>query len=211
MPSHRNGSASSDDEEAPESLSLTDSKRDVKKQADILKQFQAAEKEKKRARNRQRDGRLKEQAESSRRRRKEAGKRGVDLETRMIRAMEEAEAESEDCEDEEESQDIITGSGDDQGGSESNETEDAEADHDSAEDDDSDESHSNASPNKLQVHETGPNPNHLPEHLFASAFTSQKDRSLKSLAKRKTTDENPKCRVKKRARNENLPRDRVVG
>jgi hypothetical protein len=204
MPLHHSDSTSSDDEDAaPESLSLTDSRRDVERQADTLKQFQAAEKGKKRARNRERDRRLKEQAEHSRRRRKE-DEGGVDSEARMTRAMAEAEAELDDHEgddhrqgeDREEFQGIIAGPG-------------KEGEPHEGEDDE--ESHSNDEANKPHLIESRPNPNHLPEHLFASAFASQSVQPTESLTKRKADEENSKRRVKKRVGNDNSSRDRVVG
>lgn len=200
-------SASSDDEEAPESFSLAQSKRDVQQHVDTLKQFQANEKEKKRVRNRERDRRLKERAESNKRRRREVSD---GLEARMKKAMEE-EAEVDvnegddhrQGEDGEESQDnIIANAGDKQGSGESDVGEDSGSEHDGEETDE--ELHPNNPP-------TMPNPNHLPDHLFTAAFTAHAAKSNTSLAKRKADEENPKHRSKKRTRHNNTPKDVVVG
>lgn len=207
MPSHRSASASSDDEEEPpESLSLYDSRRDIEKRADTLKQFQAAEKEKKRARNRERDRRLKEQAQHSRKRRKAPYESGGDLEVRMTRAMEEAEAELDghgghDTEQREDGEEIES----DQASTGSDDEEESDAEHEA-------ELHIHSTGevevNKPQVSKT---PHHLPEHLFASAFSSQAVQSTSPLGKRKAAEETSKRLVKKRARNAGAPKDTVVG
>jgi hypothetical protein len=202
MSSHRSTSVSSDDDEAPESLSLEESRRDVQKHTDKLQQFREAEKEKKRARNRERDRRLKEQAERGRRRQKAADEPDIDLEARMKKAMEDAEAES-DSDDLESVADRSDNARGDDG-------EDFGGEHDVGEA----RGKSHAESNDETDHplaEAMPNPNHLPDHLFTTAFTSQTVQSRTTLQKRETDEQNPNHPAKKRARRTNSAKDVVVG
>ncbi|KAF5376913.1 hypothetical protein D9615_007313 [Tricholomella constricta] len=194
-------SASSDEEDAPESVSLAQSMKNVKKQDDVLKQIHTAEKEKKKLRNKERDRRLKEQAESSKKRRKK-DEGDADLEARMERAMQEAEAESSEdseFEDEEEFMGIDVGS------RESSEEENFGEEEDDDEDDEMDTDEENSEPPaKLKA-----NPNHLPDHLFASAFSSS-SKSTKVASKRKATEDTP-ARKRKRVRSNAPPKDLLIG
>ncbi|KAF8060723.1 hypothetical protein FPV67DRAFT_1564076 [Lyophyllum atratum] len=211
-PSHAD-SASSDEEDAPESVSLAQSKQHVKKQEDVLKQIQAAEKEKKHLRNKERDRRLKEQAEGSKRKRKEnAG--DADLEARMERAMQEAEAEmGEDGdsdeegdfsgEEEEDFMGIDAGSGE---SSEEGDSGDEDEDEDS-EDEDEDEEMITDDEQPLAA-ASKPNPNHLPDHLFASAFSTK---SPKAASKRKANVDAPIRKARKRVRSNAPPKDVIIG
>ncbi|RDB27407.1 hypothetical protein Hypma_004361 [Hypsizygus marmoreus] len=197
-PSHSD-SGSSDSEDAPETLSLAQSKQHVKKQEDVLQQVQAAEKLKRKARNQERDRRLKEQAENSKRSR---GDRDADLQARMKRAMQEAEAEmgEDGSEDDDEDEDEFRGI---DGSSGAEEDKDESEEDESGSEDESDEDEEMAVPLRSK-----PNPNHLPDYLFEAAFSSQ---STRSSLKRKAKDDVPTRKARRRTRSNASPKDVLMG
>jgi len=206
-PSHAD-STSSDEEDAPESVSLIQSKLHVKQRDDVLKRVHAAEKKKKRMRNQERDRRLKEQAEGSKRRRREdAG--DVNLEARMERAMQEAEAEMGDDGDDDEGADFGEEEDGDFMGIDAVSAESSEGDNPGEEDEDSEEGDEEMDtdeeepPAKLKS-----NPNHLPDHLFTAAFSSK---SAKPPLKREATDGVPTRKARKRVRSNAPLKDLLIG
>jgi hypothetical protein len=176
------------DEDAPESFSLQDSKRTVRRQAANLLQFEASEKEKQRARNRQRDKRLKEQAEIPKRRRKDA-------QARMERAMLDAAKEEREGEgsSEHEAQDVDEDSSD--GGSQDEDIEGGE-DERMRSDDDSD-----------REDDTKRKTDYLPDHLFVSAF-SKPTATSRTISQSSTQAKLPRKGSKRRLRS---AKDVVVG
>ena len=176
------------DEDAPESLSLQDSKRTVRRRAANLLQFEASENEKKRARNRQRDKRLKEQAEIPKRRRKDA-------QARMERAMLDAAKEEREGEGSSEHEDTDV---DEDSSDGSSQDEDIEGDEDEqmGSDDGSD-----------QEDDTKRNPDYLPDHLFVSAF-SKPTATSKTILQSSTQAKLPRKASKRRLRS---AKDVVVG
>ncbi|GLB36849.1 hypothetical protein LshimejAT787_0311360 [Lyophyllum shimeji] len=203
-------SASSEEEDAPESVPLSQSKHHAKQHDAMLKQIDAAEKDKKRMRNKERDRRLKEQAENSNRRRRE-NLGDAELEARMERAMQEAEAEmGEDGDD----VDALDDSGDEQdeefagidAASAEGSEDYSEKDEDSSEEEEEDEEMGTDEEDTAVKSKT--NPNHLPDHLFTSAFSSK---SAKAASKRKATDDVPTRKARKRVRSNAAPKDLVIG
>ncbi|KAG6856811.1 hypothetical protein H0H87_000510 [Tephrocybe sp. NHM501043] len=200
-PAHED-SASSGDEDAPESVSLAQSKRNIKKHDDALKKAHAAEKAKKKLKNQERDRKLKEQAESSKRRREEF-EGDAELQARMERAMQEAVAELDgddgsgkdgDATDEEDEEfKGIDVDSDEYSGEGSN----GFGDEDFDEEMDSDEGAVVKS-----------NPNHLPDHLFATAFAST---TPKATSKRKANQDPPTRKARKRAQTSATPKDVLIG
>ncbi|KAF9457371.1 hypothetical protein BDZ94DRAFT_1273391 [Collybia nuda] len=211
---------SSDEDDAPESYSLTQSRQHIKTRDDELKKIQTAERDKKRARNRERDRRLKEQAENSKRKRNEAQNGDSELIARMERAMQEAQMEMDD-DDEEEGEDDDGEHGDDEKDESDDEDEDADEDEEdegddgeefkgireSSDDEDEDmgssDAESSQSMGKPKAH-----PDHLPDHLFSSAFNSQ---TSKSASKRKAKEDVHNIRSRKRARSTATPKDVIIG
>ncbi|KAG6865212.1 hypothetical protein C0991_004413 [Blastosporella zonata] len=198
-PSHED-SASSGDEDAPESVSLAQSRRNIKKGDDALQKAHAAEKSKKKLQNQGRDRRLKEQAENSKRRRNEEleGEGDAELQARMERAMQEAAAEmDEDGDsgdaDEDEFKGIDINSDEYSGeGSEGS----------GAGEDSDEEMKSDDEPGAKS------NPNHLPDHLFATAFAST---TTKATSKRKANQDPPTRKTRKRTRSNATTKDVLIG
>ena len=177
------------DEDAPESLSLQDSKRTIRRQAANLLKFEASEKEKQRARNRQRDKRLKEQAEIPKKRRKDAQAR---MERAMLDAAEEGR-EGEGSSEHEDQEDVDKDSSD--GGSQDEDIEEDE-DEQMGSDDPSD-----------QEDDTKRNPDYLPDHLFVSAF-SKPTATSKTISQSSAQAKLPRKASKRRLRS---AKDIVVG
>ncbi|KAG5351257.1 hypothetical protein C0989_007234 [Termitomyces sp. Mn162] len=195
-------SASSSEDDAPETVSLAQSKRSIKQGDDALQRAHAAEKIKKKLRNKEKDQRLKAQAENSKRKWEKRNDSDANLLARMERAMQEATEEmdgdgdlGEDGHDGDEDGEEFKGLADDSGQGSDNLDADLEDDDEAM---DSDE-------------ETTPttNPNHLPDHLFTSVFAST---NTKAASKRKTK-EDPATRSKprKRARSDAAPKDVLIG
>ncbi|KAG6890527.1 hypothetical protein C0995_007729 [Termitomyces sp. Mi166 len=203
-PSHED-SASSSEDDAPESVSLTQSKRNIQKSDDALQRVHAAEKVKRKLRNKEKDRKLKEQAENSKRRRKEERNNDGDanLRARMERAMQEAAEELDDdgdlgedgC-DSDEVEDEFTGLDGD-----SDEDSGQTSDPNSEDDDEEMDSEEQPSPKT--------NPNHLPDHLFTSAFASA---TTKTASKRKAKEDQPaRSKPRKRVRSNGAPKDVLIG
>jgi len=227
MAPHHSDSSSSDDEGAPESVSIAQLKQDIRKKDDSLEKIRAAARERKRVLNRERDRRLKEQAENRNKRQRRADVGDQELEARMTRAMEEADGEVDEGDED---------SGDDDGGDNGYDgeeflgiNEDSESDED-ANEDSGDSEHSKSDegmdsddePEELVSHDEGRgehtiqpkqkrHPNHLPDHLFTSASSSHATQSTKFSAKRKVSHEGQERRIRKRPRGNNSPKDVVVG
>lgn len=149
MPPYRPSSDSSDNEDAPEAVTLTQSKKAAEEEFEALRSFEANRKEKKRAQNRERDRKLKAQASNSRRKDKRAVATGdkVNVET---------EEEAGDLDEHRTGRKGSNAEVDDEGSEEQG----GDSDSDGMEEDDNhgfDMSH----------------PDHLPDHLFASAFASK--------------------------------------
>ncbi|KAG6809953.1 hypothetical protein H0H93_015373, partial [Arthromyces matolae] len=194
--------ASSSEDEAPEAVSLAQSKRNVQKSEDALQRARAAEKEKKKEKNRAKDRRLKEQAEGSKRRREEVGG-DAELQARMERAMQDAANEMDDDHED--------------GGDSEFEEDDHEEfkgiDVDSLSEEYSgqgSDSNSDSEDEAEGQSETPENPNHLPDHLFASAFAST---TAKAASKRKAQEDSSirKKKSRKRVRSNKTPKDVVIG
>ncbi|KAF9039522.1 hypothetical protein BDZ89DRAFT_1156952 [Hymenopellis radicata] len=192
-PAYDSASEESEDD-APEAVSLSQSKKTVREQTSALQQAQTAEKEKKRTKNRERDRKLKEQAASKKGKQvaiEEEQDESDDDEdavmARMRKAMREAEAESDEDMDD--------------GGSVIDDDDDAMLDDES--DDDEEEFHGFDAPERKTQ-----NPNHLPDHLFTSAFASQ---SKPALAKGKSKAQQHKEKQKAKKRFRTKPKDVIVG
>ena len=189
--------ASTDDEDAPESFSLQDSKRTIKRQAANLLHFEASEREKKRARNRERDKRLKEQAKIPKRRLKDA-------EARMDQAMRDAE-EYEHGEGEEHS----SAASENERMKGQSDSSDGDAEAESIREDQGEHVYSDQTDSEREDEKTR-NPDHLPDHLFVSAFSkpTTTDKSISKSSKQihQTTD--PRRRSKKHSRS---AKDIIVG
>jgi hypothetical protein len=182
-----NASSSSDEENAPEAFSLVQSKRNARTQDDALKRFQANEKERQKERNRERDRKLKERAEKTR---KTKSMQEGDMQARIKRAMRDAneemdekeegeEEELEDDGDEEgsENEEDVEGSQSDMSSEEDEDMESAEDEEQSHDGDSSDESqygiNDSHSISQSSLAKPKQNPQHLPDHLFISAFAAQ--------------------------------------
>jgi len=212
-------STSSSDDEGPESFSFGTLKDAAKQRESQLQQFQTAQRQRKKERNKERDKTLKERASQSKKEPKgksviveiaeedddetnmRAGKASDperdDLEDRMERAMREAEDESGlgseesdpemgagklEFRDEDEHEAVEEeGTGDeDEGMSEQEEIDQQE----SSEDEESLIS--------------SKNPNYLPDHVFASAFSKAEPPSLASSLKRKAKQTSSQPTTKRR-------------
>ena len=179
----------SSEEDAPESHTLVESKRTIQRQNDALATFRAAEKSKMRARNRERDRKLKERAQKAKGKGKEVGGvagEGMEGAVGGV-AMGGDEGSDEDLE----------GSGDDEEGSGEDEEDEDEV---GSEEDEEEE---------LSASKTKPNPNHLPDHLFASAFAS--NASHLSATKRKPEDDHRVSGSARKRRKNRTRGDLIVG
>ncbi|KIM75317.1 hypothetical protein PILCRDRAFT_827417 [Piloderma croceum F 1598] len=184
--------SSSDGEGAPETLSLVQSKWNAKTLDNALNDFTAAEKERRKERNRTRDRKLKERAAQTRHSERVAEERD-DAHARMERAMRDAEQEKEDEDEGEdeygsESEDNFEGSSKGTNSEESEDeamemAEDGEdgimvSDNDDASQDVTDEGGTKSNQSLARPKK---NHHHLPDHLFTSAFTPQAQPSLSNL------------------------------
>ena len=197
--------SSSDDEGAPETISLAQSKKEIQKLDAELKKAEIAARKSKKSQNREMDRKLKERADMNR-----GGKQKGDddddevggLEARMNRAMQEAQEEMDedgesgsvgdsekDSDDKEEQEDVS--SLEDEQGSEEDEEGEAEI----------------LPPNPLKIKH---NANHLPDELFTAAFASKA-----STSKRKAPDDNkednPPKQTSKKPKRSHTRRDLIVG
>jgi len=233
-PRHRHSDSSEDEgSDAPEAVSLSQSKKHIQKLETTRKNAEIAQRQNKREKNRERDRKLKERAEKNK---DEAavkssakGKGKVvesqsgddELQARMERAMQEAQEES--SEDEDENQAESSSQSEELEGisvnDEDEEDEDSniEDDHAEEEDDDESESEDEGESEDDSVHEEPPksqktrfNPDHLPDELFAAAFASK--------PKRKTLAENSEkeahttlSRPAKKRKSSKVQKDVVIG
>ena len=180
-----NASSSSDEENAPEAFSLVQSKRNARTQDDALKRFQANAKEQQKERNRQRDRKLKERAEKTRKTKSlqegyvQAGiKRAMRDVNEDMDEEEEGEEEPEDDGDEEgsENKEGVEGSQSDMSSEEDEDmesAEDGEQSHDDSSDESQDGIDDSHSISQSSLAKPKQNPQHLPDHLFISAFAAQ--------------------------------------
>ncbi|KAK0497260.1 hypothetical protein EDD18DRAFT_147823 [Armillaria luteobubalina] len=188
-----NPHSSDEDDDAPEAVSLSQSKKLIQQKNSSIRQFENVQKEKKRAKNRERDRKLKEQAQG----RKKGNGKGKEKEkdededeessgdegdddaiSRMRRAMKEAGEESDEDMDAE------------------MHDEDDEGDEEEERDEEEEEFHGFDAPRKS---------NHLPDHLFASAAASVP--SIEKKTKLKSSKEAEKTRKRKRS----TAKDRLLG
>ncbi|KAJ7488068.1 hypothetical protein FB451DRAFT_1553585 [Mycena latifolia] len=193
MPPYRPPSSDSESEldaDAPEAVSLTQAKHTARTQEAAREQLATEERKKRKARNRERDQRMKARAGE---RRGEAAREDGDevdgVESRMERAMREAEEESGE----------ESGSGSASGEGEGDvQMDGVDEEEDSSDDDDDDD-------DEEEEEMGGSNPHHLPEHLFASAFASG---SVATPSSSKSKLQAPASKKRKRA---TRTKDRVVG
>jgi len=195
-------SESSDDEGAPEIISLVRSKKDIQKLDVELKKAEIAERQSKRRQNREMDRKLKERADMNRGGRKK-GDDADELEARMQRAMQEAQEEM----DEKVESESGSGSGDSDSDSE-NSSED-EDDVSSLQNEQSSEEEEEAEILPPKPKKKTYNPDHLPDELFTAAFASQA-----STSKRKTTEDEedkPLKQTSKKPKRSHAQKDLIVG
>ena len=201
------------DSDAPETVTLTQSKKHSQKHDAVIQQVHAAQKEKKRLRNQQRDKKLKEQAENTKKKRKAKEMiEDVGLQARMERVMPDGDEGQDHSTDEEW---MGTGEGssemdDDDVGDDIGEEEDRGDDHEAYSEDESVDTAS-ATPPSAQPRR---NPKHLPDHLFTAAFSQAKKAAshAKDSSKRKATDDGRSSRsARKRARSNVSPKDLLIG
>jgi hypothetical protein len=181
-------SASSGEEDAPESFSLVQSKRSVQEHDSHLKKIQTAAKQKKKEENRERDKKLNEQSKNGKGKGKgkEVTEDEGDAVARMERAMREAEEELDSDAQDEEVQGSVLGEGEDSSEDEENiDGEDREMDEDEDEDEDMESSNDGdilTTDHKLPDHlfsfaaNTKPSPSSTSKHL-PPARKAQKQRS----------------------------------
>lgn len=192
--------SSSDDEDAPEALSLIQSKRNAETHDDALNKFKAAEKAKRKERNRARDRKLKERAEKTRNTKTSATER-EDAHGRMERAMRNAEEEMN--EDGSESENDYEGSAKETGGGdEVMEMVEDKNDGVMESDDDGSQDETSESPSEQSQAKPKRNSQHLPDHIFTSAFTprtqlsSSKRQLLASVSRKSDTVKRRKHRAR---------------
>ena len=194
MAPHHSSSDSelNDDEDAPEIITLAQSKKDIQKIDAELKKSEIAVRKSRKSQNREMDRKLKERADMNRSG-KQKGDEVVGLEARMYRAMQEAQdemGESDDSEkdddDKEEQEDVSSFESE-----QSSEEEEEEAEI--------------PSPNAFKKKKTY-NANHLPDELFTAAFASKT-----STSKRKAPDDDPPKQISKKPKRSNTRRDLIVG
>jgi hypothetical protein len=187
-------SESNDDEDAPEIISLAQSKKDIQKLDAELEKAEIAVRKSRKSQNREMDRKLKERADMNRGGRQK-GDEVVELEARMYRAMQEAqdemdEGESGDSEkDDDEQGDVSSFEGEQ--GSEEEEEEEEEEEAESL------------PPNPLKKTY---NANHLPDELFTAAFASKT-----STSKRKSPDDDPPKQTSKKPKRSHTRTDLIVG
>ena len=235
MAPHHRPSDSSEDEgsDAPEAVSLSQSKKHIQKLETSRKNAEIAQRQSKREKNRERDRKLKERAEKNK---DEAavkssakGKGKVvesqtgddELQARMERAMQEAQEESSEDEDEDEAESSSQFEESEgtsvNGEDEEDEDSSIEDHHAEEEDDDESESESEDESEDDSVHEEPPksqktrfNPDHLPDELFTAAFASKPKR--KTLAENSEKDNDTTIsRPAKKRKSSKIRKDVVIG
>ena len=201
-------SESSNDEDAPEIISLAQSKKDIQKLDAELKKAEMAARKSKKSQNREMDRKLKERADMNR-----GGKRKGDddevgglLEARMNRAMQEAQ---EEMDEEGESGGSVGDSeedGDDTEEQEDGSSLEGELSSEEEEEEEEEEEAEILPPNPSKKTY---NANHLPDELFTAAFASKA-----STSKRKDPeyeDDNPSKQTSKKPKRSQTRRDLIVG
>ncbi|PSS31099.1 hypothetical protein PHLCEN_2v2355 [Hermanssonia centrifuga] len=226
-------SSSPSDDETPESFSFSTSKKTAEGEAKALQKHHADEKQKLKDNRRQRDRVLKErkaQAVKDREIRKETKGKGKavegeeqsggprssdELEARMERAMREAQEESDEDgilegSDEEE---LASGSGlseEDEEDSDDDDEVEMQAGSEGESEEEDEDSASLKPPSKKQ--KLLQNPDYLPEHLFASAFSQNAAAASASSAKSEGKKKRAASALpKKRRRVKQTAKDIVVG
>ena len=186
-------SESSDGEDAPEIISLAQSKKDIQKIDAELKKAEMAARKSKKSQNREIDRKLKERADMNR-----GGKQKGDevggLEARMYRAMQEAQ---EEMDEEGESGSLGDSEKDD-------DDKEEQEDVSSLEGEEEEKEAEILPPNPLKKKTY--NANHLPDELFTAAFASKT-----STSKRKAPDDDPPKQTSKKPKRSHTRRDIIVG
>ncbi|KAF7350562.1 hypothetical protein MSAN_01615900 [Mycena sanguinolenta] len=203
--SHSDSDAGSDsDNDAPIAIPHTQAKRAAKTREAERERVAKAERDKKKERNRAKErtraregsGKEKKAMEEDEEGEEDGDEgEGEDVEARMERAMREAAEEESDEEEEDSEMRDVEG----EDGDEDSEAEDEDLEDDGGEEDDSDADEEMSPPNTSSK-------NHLPDHLFASAFASTPS-TKKSL---RTPVAKP-MKTKKRKRSTPGAKDLVVG
>ncbi|KAJ3860967.1 hypothetical protein EV359DRAFT_84800 [Lentinula novae-zelandiae] len=252
---HNRSANSSDDDEAPETLTLTESKGAFRKRNAEIREVEEARKKMRKDKRRERERILKERKQQREREELKAvtsrrvsddaeeeeddGGEGDeeedganDVEKRMLRAMQQAEEEEEEEESENEVDNVEEGESVDEDVDEDEEDKEMEVDeNDDDGHEDEDEEGSDAemfsvdsspprSKSKSTLNAKSSMPklktNHLPDHLFASAFSSgsQKNQSKNnnlSLSGLSTTKKLQEKKTRRRKRSGGIARDHIVG
>jgi len=215
-PHSRSDSESSEDEGAPEIISLVQSKKAIQKLDAELKKAEMAERQSKRRQNREMDRKLKERADMNRGGKKK-GDEANELEARMQRAMQEAQEEmDEEGESESESQGGSRDEDEDENDDDDNDEEDSGEDEEDVssleddqdeEDDNSDDAETLAPKPKKKTY----NPDHLPDELFAAAFASQASTSKRKAAEDEEDKPLKQTPKKKKPKRSHAQQDLIVG
>ncbi|ESK88069.1 hypothetical protein Moror_10768 [Moniliophthora roreri MCA 2997] len=225
--------SSGDEDDAPEIFTLSQSKKDIKKHDDAIRELETAEREKKRAKNRERDRKLKEQAANSQKRRRKDEEEDEEVnsaEARMLRAMQ--QAKDEEDEDSEEEMGMDSGGGEDESeedeieedeemndvGDEEDSEEDDEDDEAQdeqmadADDDDDDESSDGSEFGGIELDEPSltstTRAKHLPDHIFTLAAAAA---PVRKLPQPKPKEVKPQKQSKRRKRSGKGPKEVVIG
>ena len=202
-PHHSNADSesSSDGEDAPEIISLAQSKKDIQKLDAELKKAEMAARKSMKSQNREKDRKLKERADMNR-----AGKSKGDevagLKARMYRAMQEAQEEM----DEEDDNGSVGDSVEDDEEEDQEDVSSPESEQGSNEEEEEDEEAEIPPPKTLKKTYKA---NHLPDELFTAAFASKA-----STSKRKALDDeedNPPKQASKKPKRPHTRRDLIVG
>ncbi|KAF5337830.1 hypothetical protein D9758_015704 [Tetrapyrgos nigripes] len=220
MPPYRQESDAESEDDLPEALSLSASKQSAQKQSQRLRKAveekERASRKVKKERNREMDKQLKERAQKRKKfeavdedQEDDVTERPVnDVETRMLRAMQQAEEESglgsdEEDDDEGEGRMAVIDDSEEASGDEEEEEEEGMEDNEDEDMDDVEDSDEEDLGEALSF-KSRPKSNHLPDHLFASAFSQKASKEPKKQTKQVK-------QVKKRKKARKGPKDTVVG
>ncbi|KAJ3819333.1 hypothetical protein F5880DRAFT_1616558 [Lentinula raphanica] len=176
------------DDEAPEAVSLSQTKSAAKKRRKELHDLDA-----------QANKRRKVEEDGS------SDDEENDIEARMLRAMQQAEEEEEKSDEEVESDGDEEESDAEMRGLEGDGDDDDDDDDDEEEEE---EEEGNAEAEVDELNSLHKNPNHLPDYLFASVLASTKTNEKKSTAKKTTKPEPNRTRRRKKR---NGGKDHIVG
>ena len=192
-------SESSDNEGAPETISLTQSKKDIRKLDAALKRVEVAVRQSKRRQNREVDRKLKVRAGINKGGEK-MGDEAAGLEARMQQAKQETQEEVHEGGSESER---VGGGDSENSGEEDEEDESGLKNGQGSKGEEAEILSLTKLPSKKKTH----NANHLPDELFTAAFASKAPTS-----KRKTTEEdNPQCQTRKKSKRSQTHKDIIVG